>query len=85
LSDADEQLGAIKVLRRPGGGVLRTEPGSERGTGKARGSKSCDALGPRIQVEPNLIVQQCNPILADDLHFTPRRCQGMCTTKTRTN
>jgi len=30
LSDASQQLGAVKVLGRPCGGVQRVQPGSER-------------------------------------------------------
>src|SRR6202140_1784790 len=35
LSDASQQLGAVKVLSRPRGGVQRVQPGSERCTSKA--------------------------------------------------
>src|SRR5258708_20070977 len=35
LSDAGEQLGAVKVLSRPRGGVQRVQPGTERSTTNA--------------------------------------------------
>src|SRR5216684_4614035 len=39
LSDARQQLGAVKVLGRPCGGVQRVQPGSERCTSKAAGEE----------------------------------------------
>src|SRR4029077_624989 len=39
LSDASQQLGAVKVLGRPCGGVQRVQPGSERCTSKASGEE----------------------------------------------
>src|SRR6266404_2636273 len=39
LSDAGEQLGAVEVLGRPRGVVLRIQPGSKGSTGKADGEQ----------------------------------------------
>ena len=44
LSDAGEQLSAIVVCCRPGGGVLSVQADSEGGAGQARGQQQ-----PRIQ------------------------------------
>src|SRR5882724_5289399 len=39
LPDSGEQLGAVKVLSRPRGGVQRVQPGRERCTSKATGKE----------------------------------------------
>src|SRR5882762_467464 len=39
LPDAREQLGAVEVLGRPRAAILRIQPGSKGGTGKANGEE----------------------------------------------
>src|SRR5260370_41588393 len=49
LPDAGEQLGAVEVLGRPCAAVLRIQPGSKGGTGRAGGEEE-----PRIKFAEQL-------------------------------